>query len=72
MISLGAGKDSLFFRLKNNGRAPSGGYFEVDFEPVVTWKAKLIERTPVLSTLSSVKATTPREQGESWGSNHPI
>lgn len=54
MISLGAGKDSLFFRLKSSGLALSSGwgYFEVDFEAVVSWKARIIERLPALSSLT--------------------
>ncbi|CAN0273439.1 unnamed protein product, partial [Laminaria digitata] len=53
VISLGAGKDSLYFRLTDKRKCPSGGYFEVDFEAVATWKTRLIAKTPALSSLTS-------------------
>lgn len=53
MISLGAGKDSLFFRLMDRETAASGGYFEVDFPAVSRWKAGLVAKTPMLSTLAN-------------------
>eukprot|EP00903_Cladosiphon_okamuranus_P017039 g15704.t1 len=53
VISLGAGKDSLFFRLKDRGIVPAGGYLEVDFAAVSTWKASLISRNSALSTLAN-------------------
>lgn len=40
MLSLGAGKDTLFFRLKEKDAAPPGGYVEVDFETVTMWKVR--------------------------------
>ncbi|CAN0474298.1 unnamed protein product, partial [Hapterophycus canaliculatus] len=52
VISLGAGKDSLYFRLMDRGAPPSGGYFEVDFSAVSTWKAGLVARAPILSALA--------------------
>lgn len=52
VISLGAGKDSLFFRLKDRGITPAGGYLEVDFPAVSTWKARLVAGTPALSALA--------------------
>lgn len=51
LVSLGAGKDSLFFRLMDRGIAPAGGYLEVDFPAVSSWKARLIASTPTLSAL---------------------
>lgn len=53
VISLGAGKDSLYFRLMDKRKSPPGGYFEVDFEAVATWKKRVIAKTPVLSALTS-------------------
>lgn len=53
VISLGAGKDSLCFRLMDKRSSPSGGYFEVDFDAVATWKTRLIAKTPALSSLTS-------------------
>lgn len=53
VISLGAGKDSLFFRLMDRGIYPAGGYFEVDFPAVSTWKARLIAKTPILSDVAN-------------------
>ncbi|CAM9902909.1 unnamed protein product [Scytosiphon promiscuus] len=51
VISLGAGKDSLYFRLMDGGTPPSGGYFEVDFPAVSTWKAESVAKAPMLSAL---------------------
>lgn len=53
VISLGAGKDSLFFRLRDRGIAPAGGYLEVDFPAVSTWKARVVARNPALSALAN-------------------
>ncbi|CAN0182542.1 unnamed protein product [Ectocarpus sp. 12 AP-2014] len=53
VISLGAGKDSLFFRLMDRGTAASGGYFEVDFPAVSRWKGGLVAKTPILSALAN-------------------
>ncbi|CAM9832892.1 unnamed protein product [Ectocarpus sp. 4 AP-2014] len=53
VISLGAGKDSLFFRLMDRGTAASGGYFEVDFPAVSRWKSGLVATTPILSALAN-------------------
>lgn len=53
VVSLGAGKDSLYFRLKDRGIGPAGGYVEVDFPAVSTWKATLVARNPALSALAN-------------------
>ncbi|CAM9736840.1 unnamed protein product [Ectocarpus fasciculatus] len=53
VISLGAGKDSLFFRLMDRETAASGGYYEVDFPAVSRWKAGLVAKTPILSALAN-------------------
>lgn len=53
VISLGAGKDSLFFRLMDRGIAPAGGFVEVDFPAVSMWKARLVAGNPTLSALAN-------------------
>jgi len=52
VVSLGAGKDSLFFRLRDRGVSAAGGYFEVDFPAVSSWKSRLVAKTPALSALA--------------------
>ncbi|CAM9517014.1 unnamed protein product, partial [Discosporangium mesarthrocarpum] len=44
VVSLGAGKDTLFFRLREGGVSAPGGFFEVDFPEVLEWKEEAIKR----------------------------
>ncbi|XP_064915285.1 tRNA wybutosine-synthesizing protein 4 isoform X2 [Columba livia] len=51
IVSLGAGFDSLFFRLKDMGLLHGAAVYEVDFPSVARQKAALIETTRELSAL---------------------
>ncbi|XP_069737793.1 tRNA wybutosine-synthesizing protein 4 isoform X2 [Phaenicophaeus curvirostris] len=51
ILSLGAGFDSLFFRLKDLGLLPRAVVFEVDFPEVARQKAAQIRRNEELSAL---------------------
>eukprot|EP00752_Nemacystus_decipiens_P017718 g15886.t1 len=53
VISLGAGKDSLFFRLRSRGIAPAGGYVEVDFPAMSTWKTRVVAGNAALSAMAN-------------------
>lgn len=50
-MSLGAGFDSLFFRLKDMGLLHGAVVYEVDFPRVARQKAALIKTTKELSAL---------------------
>lgn len=50
ILSLGAGSDTLYFRLKADGNAPTK-FVEVDLESVILRKMKVISSTPQLSVL---------------------
>ncbi|CAM9278756.1 unnamed protein product [Phaeothamnion confervicola] len=54
IVSLGAGKDTTFFRLLQDGIAPPGGYFEVDFPDMMRQKLAVIKHSPVLRKLLDV------------------
>lgn len=51
IISLGAGFDSTFFRLKSLGLIENCIFYEVDFPKVVKRKADIIEQIPELKSL---------------------
>ncbi|XP_012504941.1 PREDICTED: tRNA wybutosine-synthesizing protein 4 [Propithecus coquereli] len=59
ILSLGAGSDSLYFRLKTAGRLARAAVWEVDFPDVARRKAERISETPELCAL-----TGPFEKGE--------
>ncbi|NWV00822.1 TYW4 protein, partial [Upupa epops] len=52
ILSLGAGFDSLYFRLKDMGLLHQSVVYEVDFPSVACQKAALIKRTKELSALA--------------------
>lgn len=52
ILSLGAGFDSLYFRLKDVGLLHHAVVYEVDFPNVACQKAALIKRTKELSALA--------------------
>lgn len=52
ILSLGAGSDSLYFRLKAAGRLSWAAVWEVDFPDVARRKAERIRDTPELSALT--------------------
>lgn len=52
IVSLGAGSDSLYFRLKTAGRLTRAAVWEVDFPDVAQRKAQRIRDTPELCALT--------------------
>ncbi|XP_037690087.1 tRNA wybutosine-synthesizing protein 4 [Choloepus didactylus] len=52
ILSLGAGSDSLYFRLKTAGRLARAAVWEVDFPDVARRKAQRIRDTPELCALT--------------------
>lgn len=60
ILSLGAGSDSLYFRLKASGRLSWAAVWEVDFPDVARRKAERIRDTPELCAL-----TGPFQSGDS-------
>ncbi|XP_078514900.1 tRNA wybutosine-synthesizing protein 4 isoform X2 [Lissotriton helveticus] len=58
ILSLGAGFDSLYFRLKSDGALKNAVVCEVDFPEVVRRKAALISRTKQLAELVGVSEST--------------
>ncbi|CAI5502780.1 unnamed protein product [Closterium sp. Naga37s-1] len=67
IISLGAGFDTLFFRLQTEGRAPHR-FIEVDFQEVVAKKAAIINAKPELAACLGPDVT-PLENGGLRSSN---
>lgn len=63
ILSLGAGFDTTFFNLQDDGKAPHL-YVELDFKEVTCKKAALIESCTQLRDKVGVSATISREQGE--------
>ncbi|MGH0158753.1 UNVERIFIED_CONTAM: hypothetical protein FKN15_055516 [Acipenser sinensis] len=60
LLSLGAGFDSLYFRLKAGGELGGTVVFEVDFPDVAQRKAALINRDPVLrEILGTTESAAP-------------
>ncbi|XP_033899386.3 tRNA wybutosine-synthesizing protein 4 [Acipenser ruthenus] len=60
LLSLGAGFDSLYFRLKAGGELGGAVVFEVDFPDVAQRKAALINRDPVLrEILGTTESAAP-------------
>ncbi|KAM9202776.1 tRNA wybutosine-synthesizing protein 4 [Dugong dugon] len=59
IVSLGAGSDSLYFRLKTAGRLTRAAVWEVDFPDVARRKAEKIRDTPELCAL-----TGPLQKGD--------
>ncbi|XP_004687603.1 PREDICTED: tRNA wybutosine-synthesizing protein 4 [Condylura cristata] len=52
ILSLGAGSDSLYFRLKTAGRLTRAAVWEVDFPDVARRKAQTVRDTPELCALT--------------------
>jgi len=48
ILSLGAGSDTLFWRLQESDLAPKGGFYEVDFAQTTRRKRRLILAAPAL------------------------
>ncbi|ELW48105.1 tRNA wybutosine-synthesizing protein 4 [Tupaia chinensis] len=65
IVSLGAGSDSLYFRLKTAGRLTRAAIWEVDFPEVAQRKAERIAETPELCAL-----TRPFQRGDPESALH--
>uniref|UniRef100_A0A151R8U6 [phosphatase 2A protein]-leucine-carboxy methyltransferase n=2 Tax=Cajanus cajan TaxID=3821 RepID=A0A151R8U6_CAJCA len=63
ILSLGAGFDTTYFQLQDEGKAPYL-YVEVDFKEVTSKKAALIETHSQLRNKLGELATISREKGE--------
>ncbi|BAT89847.1 hypothetical protein VIGAN_06094800 [Vigna angularis var. angularis] len=63
ILSLGAGFDTTYFQLQDEGKAPDL-YVEVDFKEVTSKKAALIETNSQLKNKLGETATISREKGE--------
>ncbi|KAE9600781.1 putative transferase [Lupinus albus] len=63
ILSLGAGFDTTFFQLQDEGKAPYL-YVEVDFKEVTSKKAALIETCSQLRSKVGETASISREKGE--------
>lgn len=63
ILSLGAGFDTTYFQLQDEGKAPHL-YVELDFKEVTSKKAALIETCSQLSNKVGVAASISREKGE--------
>ncbi|KAK8464359.1 hypothetical protein PHAVU_011G190400 [Phaseolus vulgaris] len=63
ILSLGAGFDTMYFQLQDEGKAPDL-YVEVDFKEVTSKKAALIETCSQLRNKLGETATISREKGE--------
>lgn len=68
ILSLGAGFDSLYFRLKSAGLLSRAVVYEVDFPSVVSRKAALIGGTKDLATV--VGGAGGRESGMMFLASH--
>jgi tRNA wybutosine-synthesizing protein 4 len=56
IVSLGAGKDTTFFRLQSEGRAPAGGYYELDFAAVMEQKLAAMSKAQSMQALMKTAA----------------
>ncbi|XP_031397661.1 leucine carboxyl methyltransferase 1 homolog [Punica granatum] len=63
ILSLGAGFDTMYFQLKDEGRAPHL-YVELDFKEVTSKKAAIIETSSQLREKLGTMASISREKGE--------
>ncbi|KAK1401447.1 Leucine carboxyl methyltransferase 1-like [Heracleum sosnowskyi] len=71
ILSLGAGFDTTFFNLQDDGKAPHL-YVELDFKEVTCKKATLIESCTQLRDKVGVSASISREQGEVLGDHYKL
>ncbi|GAB2225724.1 hypothetical protein Droror1_Dr00006528 [Drosera rotundifolia] len=63
ILSLGAGFDTMYFQLKDDGKAPHL-YVELDFQEVTSKKAALIDMHRQLKEKVGSKASISRDKGE--------
>ncbi|GAB4861976.1 Leucine carboxyl methyltransferase 1 [Ancistrocladus abbreviatus] len=71
VLSLGAGFDTTYFQLKEEGKAPHV-YVEMDFKEVTMKKAALIETHHELREKVGTTASISREKGEVLGDNYKL
>ncbi|XP_074326047.1 leucine carboxyl methyltransferase 1 homolog isoform X2 [Apium graveolens] len=71
ILSLGAGFDTTFFNLQDDGKAPHL-YVELDFKEVTCKKAALIESCTQLRDKVGGSASISREQGEVLGDHYKL
>ncbi|XP_062073202.1 leucine carboxyl methyltransferase 1 homolog isoform X2 [Humulus lupulus] len=71
ILSLGAGFDTMFFQLQDEGKAPHL-YVEVDFKEVTSKKAALIESCNQLRNKINPSASISRDKGEVLSDNYKL
>ncbi|KAL3624525.1 Leucine carboxyl methyltransferase 1 [Castilleja foliolosa] len=71
IVSLGAGFDTTFFQLQDEGKAPYL-YVELDFKEVTSKKAALIENSVQLRTKFGETASISQEKGEVLGEHYKL
>ncbi|KAM6556205.1 hypothetical protein CsatB_003224 [Cannabis sativa] len=71
ILSLGAGFDTTFFQLQDEGKAPHL-YVEVDFKEVTSKKAALIESCSQLRNKINPSASISQEKGEVVSDNYKL
>ncbi|XP_051129819.1 leucine carboxyl methyltransferase 1 homolog [Andrographis paniculata] len=71
ILSLGAGYDTTFFQLQDEGKAPYL-YVELDFKEVTSRKAALIESSIQLRSKVGETASISQEKGEVLGSHYKL
>ncbi|CAH9095532.1 unnamed protein product [Cuscuta europaea] len=71
IVSLGAGFDTMYFQLKDEGKAPYM-YVELDFVEVTSKKASLIENCRQLKEKVGETASISSERGEVLGDHYKL
>ncbi|CAA0813556.1 Leucine carboxyl methyltransferase [Striga hermonthica] len=71
ILSLGAGFDTTFFQLQDEGKAPHL-YVELDFKEVTSKKAALVENSVQLRSKVGEAASISQEKGEVLGDHYKI
>ncbi|XP_020538285.1 leucine carboxyl methyltransferase 1 homolog isoform X3 [Jatropha curcas] len=71
ILSIGAGFDTTYFQLQDEGKAPSL-YVELDFKEVTSKKAAIIESYSQLRDKVGATSSISREKGEVLGDNYKL
>lgn len=71
ILSIGAGFDTTYFQLQDEGKAPSL-YVELDFKEVTSKKAAIIESYSQLRDKVGATASISREKGEVLSDNYKL
>ncbi|EPS72573.1 hypothetical protein M569_02182, partial [Genlisea aurea] len=71
ILSLGAGFDTTFFQLQDEGKAPQR-YVELDFKEVTRKKAAIIERSAPLKNRLGEAVIISQERGEVLGEHYKL